>query len=128
MRKLAEISFPQITKTMGCRTHRLRCKSGEPCVNGHKIKLSLKSAKSADNAVKATAIENDSNTSDSDASEETDDPWSVKDILIASQIVKGPSFGECSATRYRFLEKNCQRSEFRLPKLQFIDLMVSKSL
>ena len=105
---------------MGCRNHRLRGKSGGPTISGRKIKFSLKSAKSADNAVEYELL-----TPDSDSSDEEDGPWPVRDIIVASQIVKCSPVGKHTSPRQPYLEKNYQRTEFRLPKLQFVDIMVS---
>lgn len=113
---------------MGCRYHRWRTHSGGPNLTGQKIKLSIKSAKSADNLPKGSLAEYENNGSDSDTDEGLDEPMSMKDLFIRSQIVRcAPVDGYVAAKhRYRYSDNKYQRTEFRLPKLQFIDLMVSQ--
>lgn len=107
---------------MGCRTHKWRSHSVEPNVSGKRLTLRLKSVKSEDiNALRDNLPLN----YDSDSEEGFDEPVSVKDMFIASQIVRCAPKDHYPAVRIRHLERKYRRKEFRLPKLQCMDLMVS---
>ena len=110
---------------MGCRTHTWKSQTSTPSVSGLKVNLSIKSTKSEDITAKVNLPEYQYVNSDSDSSGSSGDLLSMKNMIIESQMVRCASKDEYPAVKTSQLENKFQRTEFRLPKLEFTDLMVS---
>ena len=112
---------------MGCRTHSWKSQSTEPSISGLKMNLGVKSAKSEDvTTMKGGLPEYQYVNSDSDTSDSNGDMWSMRNMIIESQMVRcGPRDEYASGKSSSQSDKRFQKMEFRLPKLEFTDLMVS---
>ena len=91
------------------------------------MNLGVKSAKSEDITctMKASLPEYQYVNTDSDTSDSTGDVWSMKNMIIESQMVRCGPRDDYGAVKTSQSDKRSQKMEFRLPKLEFTDLMVS---